>query len=310
MAVEAARDCLAGGPRTGLATIAFASTTHAVRRPLERRPRRRRARSRRSGARLRRIGEPARRRSARCCRRSRRRAPARRRAGDRVGPRAVAKPGSEQESSFGHGAAALRVGAGGDLAAELLGAASLHGRLRRPLSRQRLGVRLRARRALGAGRGLPEVRAACDRGGARWGRPRPGRRDAPHRAGPRPRSRMPSQRRADSAPKSYRKTSQAPAATRAVAHPLLMLGAVLEKAAAGAVIVLASFGQGSDALVLRATGQRALPRARLPRRDRRWCFRHAVRALPCKLRPGRDRLGHARRARQSHGAVRRVAQAP
>lgn len=38
------------------------------------------------------------------------------------------------------------------------------------------------------------------------------------------------------------------------AHPLLMLAHVLEKAVAGAIIVVASFGQGSDVLILRATG--------------------------------------------------------
>jgi uncharacterized OB-fold protein len=45
-----------------------------------------------------------------------------------------------------------------------------------------------------------------------------------------------------------------------VAHPLLMLGAVLEKAQAGDTVVLASFGQGCDVVVLRATGHKAASR--------------------------------------------------
>ena len=40
-----------------------------------------------------------------------------------------------------------------------------------------------------------------------------------------------------------------------VAHPLLVLGSVLERAARDAPVVVAGFGQGCDALVLRATGR-------------------------------------------------------
>jgi len=168
--------------------------------------------------------------------------------------RRLAKPASEQESSFGHGAAAVLVGTGEDVAAELLGSASLqddfvdHYRS----SDARYDYALEERwvrdegylkivpRAIAAGLAQSGISAAAVdkfilQGPARFAAA------VAKTAGVRP--------------EAVQGDLHAQCGNTGVAHPLLQLGAALETAVAGETILVASFGQGSDALVLRATGR-------------------------------------------------------
>ena len=168
--------------------------------------------------------------------------------------RRLAKPASEQESSFGHGAAALLVGTGADVAAELLASASLqddfvdHYRS----SDARFDYALEERwvrdegyvkivpRAIAAALAQAGIAAAAiDRfilqGPARFA--------------------TVVAKAAGIKPEAILGDLHAQCGNTGVAHPLLQLGAALETASAGEIILVASFGQGSDALVLRATGR-------------------------------------------------------
>ncbi len=210
--------------------------------------------------------------------------------------RRIAKPASEQELSYGHGAAAVLVGKGDDVAAELLGVSLAAGRLRRSLPCRAMPASITRSRSAGCA-----TRATC--------------RSCRERSRPSvPRPASPPRLSIDSSCKVRRVSRQAVAkaaglraeaiqddlhgacGNTGVAHPLLQLGAALETAAAGEIVLLASFGQGCDALLLRATG----------RAPATWAGRHGcacrrrrgprLPALPRQLRPRRNRLGHARRA--------------
>lgn len=171
--------------------------------------------------------------------------------------RRLAKPASEQELTFGHGAAALLVGMGDDIAAELLGSASLqddfvdHYRA----SDARFDYALEERwvrdegylkivpRAMTAALSQAGI-AATDidmfilQGPARFAAA------VAKAAGIRA--------------EAIQGDLHAECGNVGTAHPLLQLGVALESATAGQTILVASFGQGSDALVLRATGKPAL----------------------------------------------------
>ena len=305
MAVEAARDCLAGIAAPAIDSLTFASTSHAF--------------ADRSNAgvvatalnldeslRVADAGGPpalGRRRIDRCPDAGRHefdfgrrgRSPAGQ-AGQRTGI-LVRSWCCRTARGYGHGccrrAGSLRLPAG---------------RFRRPLPQQRRALRLRARRALGARRGLRQDRAAGHCGCTRTGRDCSGGHRQVHPAG----SRAVRHGRGEGGRHQARGDPGRPACAvrqHGRRHPLLQLGAALETARAGEIILLASFGQGSDALVLRATG-------RSPGQGRGAAGAFAegvsdgdyVRFLAnCGLR--RHRLGHARRARQPHGAIDGLAQA-
>ncbi len=95
-----------------------------------------------------------------------------------------------------------------------------------------------------------------------------------------------------------------------VAHPLLLLGSALEKAQAGDLIVLAGFGQGCDVVVLQATGRAPSAGPRGQRFARGRGVESRLCSIPCQLRPRRHGLGHARRTRQPHGTTRGLATSP
>ncbi|HEX7373596.1 MAG TPA: zinc ribbon domain-containing protein [Steroidobacteraceae bacterium] len=257
MAVEAARDCLSGGDRSSLASIAFASTTH---------PFADRSNAGVVAAALD-LAETARGTDAAGNLRAGvgallqafmqvRAAP-----GDALvvaADRRIAKPASEQEQSFGHGAVALRVGAGGDLCAEWLGSSSLQedfvDHYRASDGEFDYALEERWVRDEGYLKFVPRtIAAALQDAGVDKAAVKhlvvqgPGRfAGAIAKAAGIP---------AD----ALQDDLSALCGDTGTAHPLLMLGAVLERAAAGEVIVLASFGQGSDALVLRATGRAPSP---------------------------------------------------
>ena len=257
MAVEAARDCLAGTTRAAIGSLAFASTTHAVRRPLampassptaldlgESLRTRTSAGSQRAG-----VGALLAGARAGCAR-----------PGDALvvaADRRLAKAGSEQECTFGHGAAALLRRARAPTSRPSCSAT----RRCRPISSTTIApsgarLRLRARGALGARRGLPEARAARDRGCAGACR---------HRRQPHVRHFVAAGPGAVRAPRSRRRAaSRAEAVAGRPARGVRRHGRGASAAAArrrardgqrpARSSCWPSFGQGCDALVLRATG--------------------------------------------------------
>jgi hydroxymethylglutaryl-CoA synthase len=167
--------------------------------------------------------------------------------------RRLAKPASEQELSYGHGAAALLVGTGDDIAAELLGSASLQDdfvdhyrasdarfdyaleeRWVRDEGYLKIVPRAIAGALVQAGITAADIDRFILQGPARF---------APAVA-----------RASGLRPEAIQGDLHAECGNVGTAHPLLQLGAALETAMAGQTILVASFGQGSDALVLRATG--------------------------------------------------------
>jgi 3-hydroxy-3-methylglutaryl CoA synthase len=251
MAVEAARDCLAGRDRSGVAALVFASTTHpfadrcnagVVAEALDL------AQSLRTtdGAGHQRAGVAALLDALRNARID----------GQRTlvvaAERRVAKAGSEQEARFGHGATAALVGAGPDLAAEYVAAASMRAdfvdHFRGADAEYDYAYEERWIRDEGYLALMPRaIEAALGSIAAR---------DVKCLLVQGP------QRFASAVAKAVGIRAEAiPADLHAecgdigVAHPLLLLGAALEKAQVGDLIVLASFGQGCDVVVLRATGR-------------------------------------------------------
>jgi 3-hydroxy-3-methylglutaryl CoA synthase len=253
MAVEAARDCLAVVDRSAVESLVFASTTHPF------------ADRSNAGVVATALGLPefVQTSDASGCLRAgtsallQAFALARSSSGEAVvvaADRRLARPASAQESSFGHGAAALRVGTGEELAAVLLGHATLqadfvdHYRaagldhdyvLEERWVRDEGYLELVPRTILAAldssGLAGSDVRHLVVHGPGRFG-------SAVAKAlgiG------------ADALQDDLRREC----GDTGTAHPLLMLGAVLERAAADDTIVVAGFGQGCDALVLRATGR-------------------------------------------------------
>jgi 3-hydroxy-3-methylglutaryl CoA synthase/uncharacterized OB-fold protein len=257
MAVEAARDCLTGVDRSAVTSVTFASTTH---------PFADRSNAGVVAAALN-LAETARAYDASGNLRAgagallQAFAAARAVPGDALvvaADRRIAKPASEQELSFGHGAVALRVGAGGDLCAELLGSSSLqedfvdHYRaadgefdyaLEERWVRDEGYLKFVPRTITSALQSASIEKSAVKRLVVQG----PGRFAAAIA------------RAAGLGAETLQDDLGSACGDTGAAHPLLMLGAALEKAAAGDVIVLASFGQGSDAIVLRATGRAPSP---------------------------------------------------
>lgn len=167
--------------------------------------------------------------------------------------RRVARPASEQEASFGHGAAAALIGSGTGLVAEFLGAASLQDdfvdHYRATDTKYDYSLEERWIRDEGYLAIVPRAIAAALR-----------EADIEARTVRRLIVQGPARfavavARAAGIPAEICQTDLSDVCgDTGTAHPLLMLSAALEQAAEGDVIVLASFGQGSDALVLRATG--------------------------------------------------------
>ena len=253
MAVEASRACLVGSDRSGVTWLAFASTTHPF------------ADRSNAGVVATALSLPEALRAADVSGTLRAGTGAllqafvqvRTTAGDALvvaAERRIAKPASEQEMSFGHGAAAIRVGTGDDIVAELLGSASLQDdfvdHYRASDSTFDYALEERWVRDEGYLKIVPRAIAAAlaDAGVAASAVKHlviqgPGRFAAAIA------------KAAGIAADSLQDDLHLVCGDTGTAHPLLMLGAVLERAAAGDVILLASFGQGSDAIVLRATGR-------------------------------------------------------
>ena len=255
MAVEAARDCLAGRDRDRVASLVFASTTHPfadrcnagvvadaldLREPLRTS----------DGAGHQRAGVAALLEALLGAR-----------ADDDArlvvaSDRRIARAGSEQELRFGHGAAAFLVGTGDDLAAELVAHASLRADFvdhyrsadaEFDYSYEERWVRDEGYLAL-----VPRaIHAALEPAGltasevARFIVQGPQRFAAAVAEA------------TGIAAGAVQDDLQSSCGDSGVAHPLLLLGAALESARAGEMILLAGFGQGCDVLVLRATGRRA-----------------------------------------------------
>jgi 3-hydroxy-3-methylglutaryl CoA synthase/uncharacterized OB-fold protein len=254
MAVEAARDCLAGVDRAAVRQVVFASTTHpwadrsnagVVAGALDLDDSVRASDA--SGHQQAGLGAVL-----DACQRVR--------DGDGeilvvAADRRIARPASEQELRFGHGAAAVRVGTG-ECIAELLGSRSLRAdfvdHYRAAGADADYALEERWIRDEGYRKLVPEAVAGALASCAL----------APsavrHLVVQAP------ARHADAvardlgiAADAVRDDLQGECGDTGVAHPLLMLGDALERAAAGEVIVVAGFGQGCDALVLRATGRPA-----------------------------------------------------
>jgi hydroxymethylglutaryl-CoA synthase len=251
MAVEAARDCVAGRDRNGIAALVFASTTHpfadrsnagVVAEALDLAPTLRTGDS--SGHQ--RAGIAAMLDAVRTAR-----------AG--AGPTLVvaadsrtAKPASEQEVRFGHGAAAVLIGSGPELAAEWVSDASLRAdfvdHFRTAEAEHDYAYEERWVRDEGYLALMPRaIEAALGSIAAS---------EVKHLVVQGP------QRFAAAVAKASGIAATAVAddlhtecGDTGAAHPLLLLGGVLERAQAGEIIVVASFGQGCDAIVLRATGR-------------------------------------------------------
>ncbi len=173
--------------------------------------------------------------------------------------RRLARPGSDQEMNYGHGAAALLVGHGTDLRAELLGRAStmadfvdhyrtdgadfdyvLEERWVRDAGYLQIVPRTIARAMEQAGVKAAQVRHFIAQGPRRFAL------DAAKAAG--------------IAAEAVVDDLHASCGDTGTAHPLLLLAAALERAAAGDVVVVAGFGQGCDAIVLGTTGRGAGPK--------------------------------------------------
>ena len=253
MAVEAARDCLTGHDRSVVASLVFASTTHpfadrcnagVVAEALDLAQSLRTA----DGAGHQRAGVSA-------------LLDALRSAGIDgqqtlvvAADRRVAKAGSEQESRFGHGAAAALVGAGPDLAAEYVAAASMRAdfvdHFREAAAEYDYAYEERWVRDEGYLALVPRaIRAALGSIDAR---------DVRHLLvqGPQ-RFATAIAKAAGIRPEAVPADLHGECGDTGVAHPLLLLGAALERAQAGDLILLAGFGQGCDVVVFRSTGRAA-----------------------------------------------------
>jgi hydroxymethylglutaryl-CoA synthase len=169
--------------------------------------------------------------------------------------RRVARAGSEQESRFGHGAAALLVSTDGELAAECVGLASLRAdfvdHYRAAEDEYDYAYEERWVRDAGYLALVPRaIQTALEGAGIAAG-------DVTHCIVQGP------QRFAQAVAKSAGVRGEAvqddlhlECGDTGVAHPLLVLGATLERAERGAIVVVAGFGQGCDVVVLRSTGRR------------------------------------------------------
>jgi hydroxymethylglutaryl-CoA synthase len=255
MAVEAARDCVVGQDRATVASLVFASTTHpfadrcnagVVAEALDLRE------STRTGdvAGHQRAGVAALLDGLRQASR-----------GDGAAlvvasDRRVARAGSEQESRFGHAAAAVLIDAGAEVAAELLGHASRRAdfvdHYRAAQTDFDYAYEERWVRDEGYLTLVPRaIHAALDAADVAPGSVAHCIVQGPQRIA------AAVAKAADIAAEAVPDDLHATCGDSGVAHPLLMLGATLERAQTDDVIVVAGFGQGCDVVVLRATGRRA-----------------------------------------------------
>ena len=254
MAVEAARDCLAGRGRSSIGTLTLASTTLPF--------------ADRSNAGIVAtaldLDESTAVADVASCQRAGTSAllAALQRptsAGDALvvaSDRRLARPGSDQEMNYGHGAAALLVGHGTDLRAEMLGHATtmadfvdhyraegtdfdyvLEERWVRDAGYLQIMPRTITRALENAGIKAAQVRYFIAQGPRRFAL------DAAKATG------IPAEAVVDDL--------HATCGDTGTVHPLLLLAGVLERAAAGDVVLVAGFGQGCDAIVLGATGHGA-----------------------------------------------------
>jgi 3-hydroxy-3-methylglutaryl CoA synthase len=166
-----------------------------------------------------------------------------------------AKPGSEQESRYGHGAAAVLVGAGEDVAATLLGSASLRAdfvdHYRSAGADFDYGYEERWIRDAGYLALVPRAIAQALSGTVSAAEVTHLVVQGPNRFA------VAVARAAGIRAEAVQADLYDQCGDIGVAHPLLLLGAVLERAEAGDTIVVAGFGQGCDVAVLRATGRGA-----------------------------------------------------
>lgn len=166
----------------------------------------------------------------------------------------AARPGSEQESAYGHGAAAVRVGTGEELAAEFIGSASRQAdfvdHYRAAGATTDYALEERWVRDEGYLKLVPPtVRAALATSGVE---PEDVRHFVVHAPA---RLAAAIAQSLDIAADALQDDLRGTIGDTGTAHPLLMLGAAIERAEAGEIVVLVGFGQGCDVLVLRATGR-------------------------------------------------------
>ena len=255
MAVEAARDCLVGRDRSHVASLAFASTSHPF------------ADRCNAGVVAEALDLPEALRTADCAGHQRAgvanllEAMRASRADGRhnllvAAECRKAKAGSEQESRFGHGAAAVLVGTGTALAAEYVSEASIRAdfvdHYRDSTADYDYAYEERWIRDEGYLALMPRtIKDALGSVGAH---------DVRHLVvqGPH-RFATAVAKAAGVRAEAVQPDLHAECGDTGVAHPLLLLGAALERAQAGELIVVAGFGQGCDVAVLRATGRASSP---------------------------------------------------
>ena len=169
--------------------------------------------------------------------------------------RRVARAGSEQESRYGHGAAALLVGTGPELAAECIGVASVRAdfvdHFRSADDDYDYSYEERWVRDAGYLALVPRaIRTALETAGVAAG-------DVTHCVvqGPQRFARAVT-KAAGLREDTVQDDLHGECGDTGAAHPLLVLGATLERAERGALVVVAGFGQGCDVILLRSTGRR------------------------------------------------------
>lgn len=168
--------------------------------------------------------------------------------------RRVARSGSEQESRYGHGAAAVLVSTGQELVAECVGVASLRAdfvdHYRAADDEYDYAYEERWVRDAGYLALVPRaIQTALEAAGSAAG-------DVTHCVvqGPR-RFAQAVAKVAGLRDETVQDDLHGECGDTGVAHPLLALGATLERAARGALVLVAGFGQGCDVVLLRSTGR-------------------------------------------------------
>ena len=167
--------------------------------------------------------------------------------------RRLTRPGSSQETAYGHGAAALLVGRGGaGIVAERVAHASVAGDFvdlyRESGEDYDYALEERWVRDEGQLRFLPQaIRLALERAGATAER-------IAHLVAPTPARSSQSIARAAGLPERSIIADRFDACgDTGTPHPLLLLADSLERASPGDLVLVTGFGQGADALLLRAT---------------------------------------------------------
>jgi 3-hydroxy-3-methylglutaryl CoA synthase/uncharacterized OB-fold protein len=170
--------------------------------------------------------------------------------------RRLSRPGSNQETTYGHGAAALLVGRGSGIVAELVAHASVTGdfvdQYRASGEDYDYALEERWVRDEGQLRFLPQaIRLALERAGA-------AAEGVAHLVAPTPARSSQAIARAAGLPERAVVADRFDACgDTGTPHPLLLLADCLDRASAGDLIMITAFGQGADALLMRATGTAA-----------------------------------------------------